>query len=78
MSIDFCRCPDCTKARDQQRELDAWIAENEQRSEFDGLCASSYNAGSAAAAEAVRQGNWTWEEYQEYLAQRAPQAEGAD
>ena len=27
------------------------------------------NAGSRAAA-AIRQGNWTWEEYQEYLRRR--------
>jgi len=32
--------------------------------------AKGYNAGSRAAAEAIRQGNWTWEEYQEHLAAR--------
>lgn len=53
---------------EQQIELDAWLAENEQmgysvrgRDFVDG-----YNEGSKAAAEAVRQQNWTWEEYQEH------------
>ena len=41
---------------EQQRELDAWVAGNEP--------------DSASAAEAIRQGNWTWQEYQEHLKAR--------
>jgi hypothetical protein len=57
---------------EQQIELDAWLAENEQMqarfaSDRERSYAEGYNAGSRAAAEAVRQQNWTLEEYQEHL-----------
>jgi hypothetical protein len=46
---------------EQQRELDAWVAGNEPTA--------------ADAAEAIRQGNWTWQEYQEHLQARAKLAD---
>lgn len=57
---------------EQQRELDAWIAENEQMEVrvtrgHDQSYAEGYNDGAKAAAKAIRQSNWTWEEYQEHL-----------
>lgn len=54
---------------DQQRKLDAWIAENEQciESAYGRDWASGFNAGTKLAAEVIRQGNWTWAEYQEHL-----------
>lgn len=56
---------------EQQRELDAFIAENETMRvlvtrSHDQSYAEGYNAGSKAAAEAIRQGNWTWEDYQDH------------
>ena len=59
---------------DQQIELDAFLAENEKMlscfiykttAENEAYVAG-YNEGSKAAAEAIRQNNWTWEEYEEH------------
>lgn len=49
----------------QQQELDAFIAEKEQLDdESRSIYSKGYNAGSSTAAEAIRQGNWSWEDYQ--------------
>jgi hypothetical protein len=61
--------PPCRSLSEQQKELDAWLAENEQclDSVQGDRYQEGYNDGAVAAAEAIRQGNWTWEEYQEHL-----------
>jgi len=55
---------------EEQRQLDAFIAEKETCDDLlDRPYSEGDNAGSRAAA-AIRQGNWTREEYQEYLRRR--------
>jgi len=54
---------------EQQRELDAWVAENERclGSTQGQAFVVGYNEGTKAAAEAIRQANWSWEDYQAHL-----------
>ncbi len=56
---------------EQQRELDAWIASKERclgaYKEYGEGYVNGYNDGASAAAEAIRQGNWSWEDYQAHL-----------
>lgn len=53
---------------EQQKELDIWTASLEKlltgpSSDY----VKGYNDGIASVVDALRQGNWTWDEYQEWL-----------